>query len=66
MIERRLVLCKECEAHFEAPGASVFDNGAPERGVELRCPVCCVRQNYAMTDVVVVTGPGLDLVASDM
>ena len=58
MSERRLVLCKECEAHFDAPSESVFDNGAPERGVELRCPVCCVRESYDMADVMVVLDLG--------
>ena len=53
MVERRLVRCRECEAHFEGPDAVVFDNGAPDRGVDLRCPVCCVRGTYTGADVVV-------------
>ncbi len=58
MTGRRIVRCRECEAHFTAPAKVVFDNGAPERGVELRCPVCCVRGTYSGRDVLVEAGIG--------
>lgn len=58
MTGRRVVRCRACEAHFAAPATVVFDNGAPERGVELRCPVCCVQGTYSGRDVLVEAGIG--------
>src|SRR4051812_31830031 len=53
MAVRRVVECKQCLAHFSAPAAVVFENGSPERGLDLRCPVCCETATYTKSDVVI-------------